>query len=301
MRRYLLLFFTILFSIFIEASAQNNLSGKVSDANLKEPLPGVTVYIKGGTRGTITDVDGSYNIGVNKGDTLVFSFIGYKNKIVPYDGQDVISVSLSPDVEMIDEVVVTTVMGLQREKKTLGYATQEIKGDVVSESGEEDISQALQGKIAGVTVRQNSGMPGAGSSINIRGASSLLGNNQPLYVIDGVPVESGQVFNTGVSGVDASSRSIDINPDDIESVNVLKGASAAALYGLRASNGVVVINTKSGKDAFRMGRKTVVTLNTGYNASWVTKVPEVQQKFAQGTEGKLDLYSQTHGGPESIL
>ncbi len=288
----------LLGSLFLFSQEEMEVRGIVKDAADNQPMPAVTVVIKGTFTGTITDLDGSFSLpGVKPDDVLSFSFIGYETIEVPVDGQTHIDVSMNISAEMLGEVVVTTVMGMRREKKTLGYATQEIDGDEIAGSGQEDVSKALQGKVAGVVVRQSSGMPGAGSQITIRGNSSLISSNQPLFVIDGVPVESGQSFSPGTAGTDVSSRSLDINPNDIESINILKGPSAAALYGLRASNGVVVITTKSGLSAKRLGRSTVVTLNSNFSADWITRVPKIQTKYAQGSGGELNLYSSSSWGP----
>lgn len=290
--------FLCLLSTFSLFAQQKDVSGIVRDAANGQVMPGVTVVVEGTTTGTLTDVEGTFVLsGVQASDMLQFSFIGYESVSIPVGNQTMLDVEMEISAELLGEIVVTTVMGMKREKKTLGYATQELGGDEVAGTGQEDISRALQGKVAGVVVRQSSGMPGAGSQITIRGNSSLVASNQPLFVIDGVPVESGQSFTPGTSGTDASSRSMDINPNDIETINVLKGPTAAALYGLRASNGVVVITTKSGQAARIMGRNTVVTLNTNFSADWISRTPAIQNEFAQGNAGELNLYSASSWGP----
>ncbi len=273
-------------------------TGKVINAEDGLPVIGATVVVKGTTIGTITDINGEFTLKAPSQDTVLrISFVGLETQTIPINGREVINVTLSPETVSLEEVVVTA-MGIKKEKRALGYATQDVSGDEVASSGEEDVSKALQGKVAGVTVRQSSGMPGASSSIQIRGASSLILNNQPLYVVDGMPIESGQVFSTGTGGADASNRSLDLNPDDIESINVLKGPTAAALYGMRASNGVVVITTKSGKAAEDGKAKTVVTINSGISFQQVSRLPDVQTTYAQGTNGQLGLYSPYSWGPQ---
>ena len=298
MKQTTLLILLFLFSVCELFSQQFEVSGKVVSSEDGLPVIGATVVVQGTTTGTITNVNGEYALKAPSEDAKIrFSFVGLEPRIIPINGRSVINVTLNPQVVGLEEVVVTA-MGIKKEKRALGYATQQVSGDEVLSSGEEDVSKALQGKIAGVTVRQASGMPGASSSIQIRGASSLILNNQPLYVIDGMPIESGQVFSTGTSGADASNRSLDINPDDIESINVLKGPTAAALYGMRASNGVVVITTKSGKTAEDAKANTVVTFNSGVSFQQVSRLPDVQSTYAQGTNGQLGLYSPYSWGPK---
>ena len=180
------------------------------------------------------------------------SFIGMKSQEVAVSPQ--VSVKLMADTQDLDEVVVTA-MGIKRERKALGYAAQDLKSDELNKAGTTSLASAIQGKLTGVEIRQSSGAPGACSQITIRGARSFDGNNQPLYVIDGLPINTSAEISTGssVSGANFADRSIDINPEDIETINVLKGQAAAALYGIRASNGVIVITTKRGNNQ-AMGR-----------------------------------------------
>ena len=284
--------------VFLTAfSQEKTITGKVLSSEDGQPLPGVTVVVKGTTRGTITDWDGLYTIDVfNESDVLVFSFVGMESQEFSVAGRNTINVTLSPDVVKLEEVVVTA-MGIKREKKALGYSAQEVDGEKIVQSGQQDVSKALQGKIAGVTVKQTSGMPGAASSITIRGGNSLLLGNQPLYVVDGMPLETENLFQGGTGGTDRSSRSLDLNPDDIESINVLKGPAAAALYGLRASNGVIIITTKSGKAAQKAKQKTIVTINSSYTLDKISRLPELQSTYAQGVNDTLDLYSPYSWGP----
>jgi TonB-linked SusC/RagA family outer membrane protein len=246
-----------------------------------EPLPGVTISAEGTTIGTVTDLDGNYTLTVPEESTLVFSFIGYGTQRVTVGDQSIIDVEMVPDVQALSEVVVTA-FGIEKEKKALSYSVQEIEGDRLAAVGNTNLTNSLQGKIAGVIVKQSSGAPGSGSQITIRGSRSFVGNNEPLYVIDGLPVSSG-------------SRTIDINPNDVKAINVLKGPTAAALYGLRASNGVIVIETKKGEEA--LGGKPRVTFETNYNFDQLSRVPDIQTTYAQGERGQFNPFSAFSWGP----
>ncbi len=279
---------SIMVMVGLQAIAQTtNVTGTVTDAGDGLPIPGVSVFVKGTTIGTVTTPDGAYSLAIPDGSSaIVFSFVGMKTQEVAYTGQTVINASMQSDAVDVGEVVVTA-LGIKREKKALGYAVQEVGGEELSAAGFQDISKGLQGKVAGVNVRQSSGMPGASSTINIRGVTSLSGSNEPLYVIDGVPVSSGRDFGELVgSGTNPSARSLDINPDDIESMNVLKGPAAAALYGLRASNGVIVITTKSGSGMKEGQVRVDVSSNYTYDA--VGRLPDVQKEYSQGSRGAFN-------------
>lgn len=273
-------------------------TGTVTSAEDGSPLPGVSVSVRGTTAGTITDMNGNYQLNVpENADVLVFSFVGLLTREAEFSGQDRLDVVMEQDLLQIDEVVVTA-MGIRKEKKALGYSVQELDEESISAAKNADISKSLQGKIAGITVKQSSGMPGATSHVTIRGNVSLTGNNQPLYVVDGMPVASEKAFVEFVGqGTNPSSRVVDINPEDIESISVLKGATASALYGLRAANGVVLITTKSGKAARTAGKRTLVTINSSLSADRITRLPELQSTYAQGNGGALGLFSSGSWGP----
>lgn len=299
MRKILFLFSVIMLSGILYVNAQTvQITGTVTSSEDGLGLPGVAVVLKGTTRGTITNLDGVYVLDVSPDDNLLnFSFVGMRPQDISIDGRTVIDVVLDPDVLGIEEVVVTA-MGIRKEAKALGYAVQEVSGEEISKGKQMDVSKALQGKVAGVTVRQSSGMPGATSLVTIRGNTSLSGSNQPLYVVDGIPIASGKAYGEGVGeGSNPSNRILDLNPDDIESINVLKGATASALYGLRASNGVIVITTKSGEAAKGSGKNTLVSFTTNYSFEKITRLPELQDKYAQGNGGQLSLYSSGSWGP----
>ena len=255
---------------------QKTVSGTVSDEN-GLPLIGATVVISGTSSGTTTDFDGNYKINANAGDVLIFSYVGYKNKEATVGASNTISLALEPD-NTLDEVIVTA-LGIKREEKALGYSVQSLKGEAMTEARESNISNALSGKIAGVQVTGTSGSVGASSRIVLRGNSSITGNNEPLYVVDGVPIDNRSFGNAGsFGGVDLPNGAADINPDDIESITVLKGPNAAALYGLRAGNGVIVITTKRGT----AGKKFSVSVNSNVTFSNPLILPSYQNSYGQG-------------------
>lgn len=262
------------------ALAQSTIKGKVTDPN-NVPLPGVSVVVKDKTVGTTTDVEGNYTIQVGgPNDVLVYSYIGFAPQEVTVGSQSVINVSLVDKVSTLDEVVVTA-LGISREKKTLGYSTQAIKGEQLVEAPATNFVNNLSGKIAGVQIH-SSGAVGGSSRIVIRGESSLsITGNQPLYVIDGVPIGN-EGTNNNWSGADYGNAAAEINPADIESMNVLKGPAAAALYGSRAANGAIVITTKSGK-----GKKGIgVSFNSYAYVEEVGRLPKFQNMFGQGRNGE---------------
>jgi len=266
-------------TVFVYAQTKN-ITGTVTSNDDNQPIPGVSVSVKGTTVGTVTNLDGVFDLSIPQdAKALVFSFIGMKNYEVEIGTQTNFSVKMETDVFGIDEVVVTA-LGISREKKSLGYAVQDISSEEISRANNPNLITSLSGKLAGVEVRQSSGMPGAPATVLIRGARSFDGNNQPLYVVDGMPITSNPDYDQNVTGAYYSNRSIDIDPNDIESINVLKGQAAAALYGLRASNGVIVITTKSGKGATK-GDPTV-TLTTSITSDVISRLPDVQQTYAQG-------------------
>ncbi len=230
-------------------------------------------------------------------EVLIFSFVGLATQEVNIGDLSEVAVTMESDLMEIDEVVVTA-MGIRKEKKALGYSVQEIDESQISGAKNMDVSKSLQGKIAGVNVKQSSGMPGATSHVTIRGNVSLTGDNQPLYVVDGMPIASEKAFRENVGeGTNPSSRIVDLNPEDIESITVLKGATAGAIYGLRASNGVILITTKSGSSARTAGKKTLVTVNSSFSTDRISRLPELQSTYAQGNGGELNLWSSGSWGP----
>jgi len=277
--------------------AQVQISGTVTGAEDGLSVPGVSVVVKDNpTIGTTTDMDGKYSITVpSSAQVLVFSFVGMKAQEVAINNRTIIDVQMESDVLEMDEVVVTA-LGITREKKSLGYTVQDVKGDDLVKAANPNVMTAMAGKIAGVEIRQSSGMPGAPAQIYIRGARSFSGTNTPLYVVDGLPISSENDYASNVTGAAYSNRALDIDPNDIASINVLKGQAAAALYGLRASNGVIVITTKKGSKS-QVGRP-VVSLSTNYTVDKVALLPDVQQTYAQGYSGSFAPANSFSYGPK---
>jgi len=296
MKRSLLLSLLVVLAMLQQAAAQGRtVTGIATDQQTGQGLPGVAVLVQGTTVGTTTDTDGAYSINVPEGaNTLEFRFIGYTTVTRPIGNAATINVAMRPDTRQLEEVVVTAI-GIERERKALGYSTQQVGAAEIARTTNPNVVNALNGKVAGVNVISSSGAPGAGARINIRGSTSIIGTNQPLFVIDGVPIDNsssfsgnpdaetagaGQANNNLLGGVAISNRAVDINPDDIESINVLKGGAATALYGIRAGNGAIIITTKKGQQG-----KAVVSYSTSFTLDRVNKLPELQDRFAQGTGG----------------
>ena len=278
MRIKLLLFLALSGSV---ALAQRSISGIVQDES--GPLPGVSVIIKGSKQGTTTDFDGKYVIKVpNDEAILVFSFIGIKTKEIKIGDRQVLDVMLEQDSQKLDEVVINA-LGFEVKTDKLGSAVSSVKTDAMVRSGELNISNAIQGKMSGVNITRSNGDPGAGSNIRIRGANTIYGNMQPLVILDGMPISDtsthGKASSGTSNGVSQQSRLNDINPNDIESLQVLKGASAAALWGSRASNGVIVITTKSGRKGFKVSFRSSVAIDE------VNRIAPTQTTYSSGTGG----------------
>ena len=285
----------ILMTFFSLSIYAQQFSGNVTDEN-GIPLPGASVIVQGTNSGVVTDFDGNFSIETSIGETLVISFVGYASQSIMVNSNSSLSIQLTPDV-LLDEVVVTA-LGISREKKSLGYAVSEISGDNVNTIKDNNLANSLSGKVAGLQVSQ-SGSLGSSSRIVIRGNNSLGGNTQALIVVDGMPINSsiagdgeGNQYTQGSNdggGQPSYEPSIsgggitDINPDDVESVTVLKGPSAAALYGSRAGNGVILITTKKGSRSNKLG----VTLKTNLYIDNPMLLPDFQNEYGQGTLGKV--------------
>jgi TonB-linked SusC/RagA family outer membrane protein len=288
--RKVLVILTMCLAISVSALAQTTVTGRVSgDDGLG--IPGVSVLERGTTNGTVTNVDGDYSIRVGANATLVFSFMGYATQEVPLEGRTSVNVTLELSTLAVDEVVVTA-LGIRRERKALGYSVQDIKGDDLMMAKETNVINSLSGKIAGLQLIKSGNGIGGSTKINIRGNSSLVGNNQPLIVVDGIPMDNFIGGGSEWMGVDYGSGISDINPDDIESMSVLKGASAATLYGNRAGNGVILITTKKG--SVKRGAGITVTSNLTFED--MLTYPDLQNTFSQGTEGNYVIDSQTSWG-----
>ena len=242
--------FVLFFALTLSAYAQQ-ISGTVTDEN-GVPLPGATVLVQGTSNGVSTDFDGNYSISASQGDTLVFSFVGYSSQSVVVGSSSTVNVSLEPD-NALEEVVVTA-LGVQRNTKALGYSVTNVEGDEISANPSTNAINALQGKVAGVNITGGAMGAKGSSRVVIRGSSSLTGNNQPLYVVDGITINNNNLGAAGMwGGTDFGDGISSINPDDVASVTVLKGGAAAALYGSRASNGVIIITTKNGLGSEGLG------------------------------------------------
>ncbi|MCV9388763.1 SusC/RagA family TonB-linked outer membrane protein [Reichenbachiella ulvae] len=268
-----------------QLQAQVNISGQVVDDSDGSPLPGVTILIKGKNGGNITDIDGKFKINAEAGDVLTFSFIGYLSQDVAVGSQSELTISLVQDTQQLDEVVVTA-LGIERETKSLGYAVSEVKGDNLSTAKEINVVYSLSGKVAGVDVNLSAAGPSGSSTVTIRGKSQLDGSNEPLYVIDGVPMDNrAQSDGAGMwGGYDLGDGISSLNSDDIESVSVLKGPSAAALYGSRASNGVILITTKKGSS--RNGLGVEFTSNATFE-NVLSRFDDYQTVYGQGRDGQI--------------
>lgn len=273
------------------------ISGKVVSSDDNSPIPGVSVIVKGTTLGTVTNMDGNYSIQVPQAaQSLMFSFVGYRTVELALEGRTSLDVVMPVDILAVDEVVVTAI-GVKREAKTLGYSVQTIDGDDIARSPNTNLVNSLAGKAAGVSVTSSSGAAGASSFVTIRGFASITQNNQPLFVIDGVPIDNSELASvTRTAGAGLSNRSIDLNPEDIESVNVLKGGAATALYGIRAANGAIVITTKKGQATTR--QRMDVSFASSVTIEQVSNLPKLQNVYAQGSNGNLDLLTTGSWGPK---
>ena len=241
------LFFTAvaLMASTIAAIAQTKqVSGRVTDTS-GEPLPGVSVFVEGTNVGTVTDIDGKYTLNIRGGNVLKYSFFGMRDVTVPVEDKTSIDVTMEVDAIGLDEVVITAT-GMTRQEKTLGYASTTVRSDEIVKGHSADALSGLSGKVAGVQI-SSAGGTGTSQKVIVRGYSSFA-SNSPLYVVDGVPMSNGTMGYQGLNNsIDFGNQAADINPEDIESITVLKGASATALYGSRAGNGAIIITTKRGE------------------------------------------------------
>ena len=292
--------FMTLFLVHQSIAQEKEISGQVVAAEDGSGLPGVNVVVKGTTNGTITDIEGNYKLSVaDPTATLVYSFIGYATQEVAVANQSVLNINLAQDVQQLGEIVVTAI-GIEREKDALGYSVENVQGSKVQMVSEPDAIRALQGKVAGVNISASSGAPGSSTRITIRGNSSLLNDNQPLFVVDGVPynndfVDAQNGVNSSIGGLTEGgsfgSRISDLDPNNIESITILKGGAGAALYGSRAANGVVLITTKTG--GARVSSKGVeITFSSSYAFEKIANLPDYQNSYGTGTNFS---YAQANG------
>ena len=280
-------------------------SGTVVD-EAGEGVIGATVQQKGTNNAIATGIGGSFQLTVPEGATLVVTYIGYQPQEVK--AAQGMKVTLVEDVNKIEDVVVTAEFGMKRVARAVGSSVQNVKAQDIIESGRTDFVSALQGRVAGMTVTSTSGMPGASTQVVLRSMTSLSGSNQPLYVVDGVPMDNSSFdpqngfanSDISVRDMDFSSRGNDLNPDDIEAMTVLKGAAAAALYGSDASNGAIIITTKKGANTDGKGS---VTYSNNFSFSKAYGWPEIQDKYANGAYGATNYYYQSRFGglfPENV-
>ncbi|MAQ75273.1 MAG: SusC/RagA family TonB-linked outer membrane protein, partial [Aquimarina sp.] len=269
------------FVVQLTFAQEKTISGTVTDQS-GLPLPGVNIVIKGTSTGTQTDFDGNYSVKANKGAVLAYSYLGFQTQEIAVGDNNTINVQLSEDAAQLEEVVVTA-QGIRREKKALGYAVATIASDDIAAKPQTDVVRALTGKAPGVNIQQTSGLSGSGTNIIIRGYSSINGSNQPLFVVDGIPFNSdtNNDRNFVQGGAAASSRFLDIDPNNIKEISVLKGLSATTLYGQAGRNGVVLITTKTGSDA-DANKKFEVSVNHSYFANEIANLPDYQNTYGNG-------------------
>ena len=274
------------------------ISGLITDEQ-GLPLPGATVLEQGTTNGVTSDFDGNFTIEVNEGAILEISFVGYETQSLAVGSETRLSIQMASG-NLLEEVVVTS-LGIQREKKALGYAVSEVDSDALEQRGEGDIGRILTGKASGVQITNQSGLSGSGTSIIIRGFNTFSQGNQPLFVVDGVPFSSetntsdtdrSMDFRDGNNG---SSRFLDLDPNNIESVNVLKGLAAATLYGTQGRNGVILITTKSGSSAGAGAKKTEITVNTSYFTTELASMPDYQNQYGNGFDQSFGWFFSNWG------
>lgn len=280
----------LLFAPFIWA--QNSVTGTVNDET-GLPLPGATVVVEGTSRGVATDFDGNFSIEAELGEVLVITYVGYAEQRITIGSQDNYTIGLSPDNEL-EEVVVTS-LGIKREKQALGYAISEVDEASIEQRAEGDIGRVLSGKASGVQITNQSGISGSGTSIIIRGFNTFSQGNQPLFIVDGVPFSSETNEQDGfVNGNNGSSRFLDLDPNNIESVNVLKGLAAATLYGTQGRNGVILITTKSGS-AQGGSKKNEITVNSSVFFNEIASLPDYQNQYGNGFDQSFGWFFSNWG------
>jgi TonB-linked SusC/RagA family outer membrane protein len=306
MRTKLLMLFAVLGLMLSQSiyAQPKIVTGTVTDATTNETLPGVNVIIKNTTTGTSTDPNGNYSINVAPGQVLIFSSLGYATREVTIGAGNRISIGLSPDVQLIEDVVITSEFGMKRVSRAVGSSVQNVKASDIVESGRDNFITALQGRVAGMNVGTTSGAPGASTNVVLRSITSISGNNQPLYVVDGIPMNNTTFdplsmadagTNFSVRNLDFSSRGNDFNMQDIESVTVLKGAAAAALYGSDASNGAIIITTKKGQPG-----RGKVSYSSSFRWDNAYGYPELQDKYTHGYYGSNNYYYTYRFGGEYV-
>lgn len=272
--------------------AQRTVTGKVSDAS-GSPLIGASILVKGTSSGTVTDVDGTYSISVPEGSTvLVFTYTGFSTQEITLGASNVVDLVLEESAEQLSEVVVTA-QGLRRDKKALGYAVSTVDEKALQDRPQADVGRVLQGKIPGVNITSTSGVSGTGTNITVRGYSSITGSVQPLFVVDGVPFNSSTNGRGGFTDgtQSASSRFLDLDPNNIESVSVLKGLAATVTYGDQGRNGVILITTKNGS---RKARRAEFNVTQSYFTN-TAHLPNYQNDYVGGFQQNLGYFFSNWG------
>lgn len=293
MKKLIYLLFILFISTKILTAQTSRVNGFVVAAEDGQPIPGATIRIKGSNLGAVSDVNGAFSFYASESDhILIVSFVGRKTSeavIIPD-----MKIILYPETHDLEEAVVTAI-GIRRDRKSLGYASTTVSGDELTQARESNILNALAGKVAGVRITQSSGTPGGASKIQIRGASSIASLSSPLFIIDGMPIDNDTYNPDGLIGnSDLGNRAGDISSDDIESINVLKGAAATALYGARAKDGAIIITTKRGNK----NSTTHVSVNSSTRFEQVAKLPDFQNEYAQGSGGAYNLNATNGWGPK---
>ena len=283
------------FVVHLSFAQEKTISGTVSDEQ-GLPLPGVNIIVKGTTNGTQSDFDGNYSINANVGDVLTFSYVGLKTDERTVGSANNVSVTMAEDAAQLEEVVVTA-QGIKREKKALGYAVSEVKSEDLENRTEGDVARVLSGKASGVAITSQSGTSGSATNVVIRGYTSINGSNQALFVVDGVPFSSDTNTPQGsfASGNNGTSRFLDLDPNNIESVNVLKGLAAATLYGTAGKNGVIVITTKSGSSRGTGPKKTEITINQSIFFNEIASTPDYQDQYGGGFDQSFGWFFSNWG------
>lgn len=279
----MILLLAVFFALGEVMAQGSRVSGKVSTQSEGSPLPGVSVLVQGTSNGTVTDLDGNYSLDTGEGKVLVFSYLGYVTETIEISNRSQINITMEEDISEMGEFVVTA-FDIDQSSKSLGYSAQVVGGEEISKTKQPNLVNALQGQVSGVQITNSGGAPGQSARIVIRGITSLdpNANNQPLFVVDGVPIDNSTV-ESGNTPRGMSNRAADINPNDIESMSVLKGAAATALYGVRAANGAVIIRTKSGKAG-----EPQININSSVGFDNLVKLPNLQDQYGQGFSGEYD-------------
>ncbi|MCB2409591.1 SusC/RagA family TonB-linked outer membrane protein [Hymenobacter lucidus] len=301
MKKILFVSFLLMLTLLQQVTAQNrSVSGRVTDRQTGEGIPGVTVLLKGTSNGISTNADGTYTLSVPAdGGTLTFSSIGFVSIERPIGTESQINIGLVVDSKQLSEVVVTA-LGIERERKSLGYAVQTLENKEITRASESNLVRSLQGRVAGVQITGASGSAGGATRVVIRGAQSFTGDNQPIYVVDGIVISNSAVNSSTGSGgdlnngVDLPNRAGDIDPNNVESITVLKGPAAAALYGARAASGAIIITTKQGKGT----KGSQISVNSSVTFDRVNRLPNFQNTYGSGSDGEYFADNNVSWGPK---